>query len=216
VSGTIHHARRALTLLAATDHFWRGNAALFLGLAQWASGDLEAAYGSMTESVTNQRQAGSHYFETFGMVVLGDIRMAQGRLHDAHRHYKQALQRVSAGTTAQGSQVIQGPVALYAGLGDLFREWGDLETAAQYLASGQEVVARAVLPGSAYRLSCALARLSAAQDDLDGALDQLDEAERRYQRAAVPDVAPIAVLRARSGCGRAGGMRRWGGRTNVG
>jgi LuxR family maltose regulon positive regulatory protein len=131
------------------------------------------------------------------MVVLGDIRMAQGRLRDAHRHYEQALQRVSAGTTAQGSQVIQGPVALYAGLGDLFREWGDLETAAQYLASGQEVVARAVLPGSAYRLSCALARLSAAQGDLDGALDHLDEAERRYQRAAVPDVAPIAALRAR-------------------
>jgi LuxR family maltose regulon positive regulatory protein len=197
VSGTIHHARRALTLLAEQDHFWRGNAALFLGLAQWASGDLAAAYGSMTASVTHQRQAGSHYFETFGMVALADIRMAQGRLHDAHRHYEQALQRVSAGTPDQDTQVIQGPVALYAGLGDLFREWGDLDTAAQYLAAGQEVVARAVLPGNAYRLSCALARLSAAQGDLDGALDHLAEAERRYQRAAVPDVAPIAAIRAR-------------------
>ena len=43
VSGTVKYARQALDLLPEDDYFERGVAAALLGLAYWASGDLEAA-----------------------------------------------------------------------------------------------------------------------------------------------------------------------------
>ena len=46
---TIHHAQRALTLLAHDQHYWLGLTSLFLGLAQWANGDLDRTFRSFTE-----------------------------------------------------------------------------------------------------------------------------------------------------------------------
>jgi LuxR family maltose regulon positive regulatory protein len=43
VRGTLKYGRRALDLLAEGDHLQRGIVAALLGLAYWASGDLEAA-----------------------------------------------------------------------------------------------------------------------------------------------------------------------------
>jgi LuxR family maltose regulon positive regulatory protein len=197
LTDTVEHAHHALCLLGDTDHFWRGNTALFLGLAQWGNGDFEEAHQRITESVDSQRRSGSHYFEMFGTVLLGDIRAAQGRLQDAHAHYVRAKRLIApdASTRPERPSLVQGPVALYTGLADLYREWGDLEAANHCLQLGESVVEQAVLPGNAYRLACAAARVKAAQGDLDGALRQLDEAERLWQPSAVPDLRPIPALR---------------------
>jgi LuxR family maltose regulon positive regulatory protein len=61
---------------------------------------------------------------------------------------------------------------------------------------GREVVDHAILPGSAYRLWCEMARLQATQGEFELALDYLHEAEHVYQPAAVPDIYPIDALRA--------------------
>lgn len=195
---TVEHAHRALQLLGDGDHFWRGNTALFLGLAQWGSGNFEAAYRSVAASVDSQHKAGSHYFETFGTVMLGDIRAAQGRLRDAHDYYQQALRLVSpdAPTVEASPSLVQGPIALYTGLAEIHREWNDLHAADHHLRSGGEVVEQAILPGNAYRLAAAAARVRSAQGDFEGALHQLDEAERLWQPSAVPDLRPIPALRA--------------------
>jgi LuxR family maltose regulon positive regulatory protein len=44
IPGTVTYARRALDLLPEDDHLVRGAAAALLGLASWASGDLETAH----------------------------------------------------------------------------------------------------------------------------------------------------------------------------
>ena len=98
--------------------------------------------------------------------------MAQGRLNEAGRSYEQALQLA----IAKGEPVLQGTTDLYVGLCELSREQGDLEAAAQHLLKGKDLVEQSVSPGSEYRLSAAMARLKAAQRDLDGALDLLQEA----------------------------------------
>jgi LuxR family maltose regulon positive regulatory protein len=54
-----------------------------------------------------------------------------------------------------------------------------------------------VLTGWQYRLCIAEAGIKEAQGDLTGALDLLDEAERLYVRTPLPDVRPIAALKAR-------------------
>ena len=55
-------------------------------------------------------------------IALADIRIAQGRLHEAMRTYEQALQRASE----QGAPVLRGTADMYVGMSELHREQNDL------------------------------------------------------------------------------------------
>ena len=59
VPATVKNARRALDLLPEGDHYWRGIAAMFLGLAYWTSGDLEAASRSLANAIASFQMAGN-------------------------------------------------------------------------------------------------------------------------------------------------------------
>lgn len=197
----IQHAQHALDLLAENDHYWRGTTGLLLGLAHWAGGSLDDAVEAIRASIASQRRAKNHYFQIFGMVILANIRVAQGRLQEAHRQYQQALQRVSVAKNrpsspakAQDTASTFGSLALYVGLSELHYQWGDLDAALTYVETGQAALEQAVLPDSVYRLWVVRARIAAARGHLDEALNHLFEAERRYQRAAVPDFRPLDAL----------------------
>ncbi|KAA3662488.1 MAG: helix-turn-helix transcriptional regulator [Chloroflexi bacterium] len=192
--GTIKNAQRAMDLLSENDHYWRGTTALFLGMAQWTSGDLESAYQMITEGIASQRKANNHYFQVYGTVILADIRVAQGRLREALSTYEKALQLASSRVSIDGTGVT---VNLYVGLGNLYREWNKLETALQHLLIGQAASERVVIPGSEYRLHAAIACIKEAQGDLDSALNLIQEAERTFQPAALPDLRPISAIKAR-------------------
>jgi LuxR family maltose regulon positive regulatory protein len=74
------------------------------GLASWASGDLESAHRTYGEGMLSLQRAG-HISDVLGCAItLADIRIAQGRLHDATRTYEQALQLA----TAHGPSVLRG------------------------------------------------------------------------------------------------------------
>jgi LuxR family maltose regulon positive regulatory protein len=90
-----------------------------------------------------------------------------------------------------------GTVDLYRGLGELYVERGDLEAAAQHLLTSQKMGEQTTLTDWPYRLCVSQARLKEAQGDLDGALALLDEAERVHIRSPLPDVRPVAALKAR-------------------
>ncbi|MGH2487842.1 MAG: LuxR C-terminal-related transcriptional regulator, partial [Ktedonobacterales bacterium] len=77
------------------------------------------------------------------------------------------------------------------------RERNDLRAATRRLLDSQELGEHAGLPQNPYRWRVAMARIREAQGDLDGALDLLDEAERRYVGDFFPNVRPIAALAAR-------------------
>ena len=187
------HARRALDLLPDDDHLWRGAAASLLGIAYWTSGDLEAAYRSFADGVSHQQMTGHVRFQIAVTYILADIRIAQGRLHEAVRTYEQSLQVA----TEQGEPV-WGTANLYVGLSELHRERGDLEAAKQHLLRSKELGEHVVgLPETRYRWYVAMARIKEAQGDLDGALDLLDEAERQYVESPDPDVRPVAALKTR-------------------
>jgi LuxR family maltose regulon positive regulatory protein len=193
VPGTVKYARRALDLSPEGDHLGRGPAAALLGLAQWASGDLEAAHRALTDAMAGFQMAGNIVFALSGTYALADIRVAQGRLNEAVSTYELSLQLA----TKQGEPVLRGTGDLYLGLSDLHREQGDLEAATQYLLKSEELGEQAALPDWPYRVCRVQARLKEAQGDLAGALDLLDEAERLYYRSPVPDVRPIAALKTR-------------------
>jgi LuxR family maltose regulon positive regulatory protein len=191
--GTVKYAQQALDLLPEDDHIGRGPAAALLGLAQLANGELEAAHRDLAEALANFQSAGNLLFAISGVFVLADIRITQGRLHEAIRTYEQSLRLA----TEQGGPVLRGTADMVLGLGELHYEQGDLEAATQHLLRSKELGEQAAQAQYPYRWCLAQARIKEAQGDLEGALDLLDEAERRYIRSPIPDVRPLAALKAR-------------------
>jgi LuxR family maltose regulon positive regulatory protein len=191
--GTVRHARQALELSPADDHLGRASAAALMGLASWASGDLEAGHSGYAECMAGLRRAG-HIADTFGCAIaLADIRRTQGRLGEAMRTYEQALQRA----TQQGEPVLRGTADMYVGMSEVHRERDDLPAATQQLLCSQELGEHIGLPQNRYRWRVAMARIREAEGDLAGALDLLDEAERLYVGDFFPNVRPVPALGAR-------------------
>jgi LuxR family maltose regulon positive regulatory protein len=139
------------------------------------------------------QMAGNILWAISGTFVMADIRVAQGRLHEAVSTYEQSLQLA----TEHGEPVLRGTADLYLGLSVLHREQGDQEAATQHLLRSEELGEQAALADWQYRWCLAQARIKEAQGDLDGALDLLHEAERLYFRNPTPDVRPVAALKTR-------------------
>jgi LuxR family maltose regulon positive regulatory protein len=190
---SVTYGRRALELLPPGDHLRRGPAAALLGLAQWATGDLEHAYQTLADAMSDFQKIGNLHFAISGTYGLADIRIVQGRLRQAVKIYTQVLQLA----LAQGEPLLRGTADLYLGLSELYLEQGDLEAATRHLLRSEELGEQAGLPDWRYRMCRAQARFRSAQGDLAGALDLLDQAERHYRRTPVPDLRPLAALKAR-------------------
>jgi len=207
VPETVTYARRALELVPEEDHLGRGAATALLGLAYWTSGDLETAHRTYAEGMARVHKAGHLSDAISGAIARADIRIAQGRLHEAMRTYEQALQLA----TEQGEPVLRGTADLYVGMSELHREQNDLHAAMQCLLSSKELGERTGLPQNRSRWCVAMARIREAQGDLDGALDLLHEAERLYMRDFFPNVRPVAALktRVRVAQGRLGEALGW-------
>jgi len=193
IPGTVKYGQRALDLLPEGDYLRRGPAAALLGLAQWASGDLEAAYRALADAMAGFQKVGNLHFAISVTYGLADIRMVQGRLREAVRCYAQALQLA----LHQGEPPLGGTADLYLGLSELHREQGNLEVAREHLLRSEELGEQAALPDWRYRLCRVQARFRETQGDLAGALELLDEAGRRYYRTPLPDVRPLAALKTR-------------------
>jgi LuxR family maltose regulon positive regulatory protein len=193
IPDTVRYASRVLELPEA-DSFRHSQASMLLGMTYWASGDLEAANRVFADYTMKLRTAGNIPDAISTTVVLADIRLALGRLHEAIRTIEQLLQFIMD----QGEPISLDTADLHRGLSELYLEQGDLEAAAQHLQRSKELGEKAELPVWRYRWSIAQARLNETQGDLDGALGLLDEAERLYIRTPLPNLRPISAMKART------------------
>jgi LuxR family maltose regulon positive regulatory protein len=192
IPDTVRYARRALEFPEA-DPFRHSQGSMLLGMACWASGDLEAA-GRVFADYTMKLRAAGNIPDAIGTtVVLADIRLGLGRLRQAICTTEQLLQFVMD----QGEPISPDTADLHRELSELYLEQGNLEAAAQHLQKSRELGEKADLLVWRYRWSIAQARLNETQDDLGGALDLLNEAERLYIRTPLPDGRPIAAMKAR-------------------
>ncbi|MCI0519177.1 MAG: helix-turn-helix transcriptional regulator, partial [Chloroflexi bacterium] len=189
----VENARQALDLAPEDAHLMLGGATSVLGLAAWASGDLETARRMTADGIANVRLAGYISSAIGGAIVLADIQIAQGRLHEAMTTYERALQWAMA----PGAPIMRGAADMYVGMSDLHREHNDLKTATQHLLTSQALGEHAGLSSNPYRWCATMARIREAQGDLDGALDLLDKAERLYNSNFSPNVRPLATRKVR-------------------
>jgi LuxR family maltose regulon positive regulatory protein len=190
---TMQYARLALELAPEGDHLRRGPAAGLLGLAYWRTGDLEAAHRWYSECLTSLFSVG-YLADTLGVAIsLADLRIEQGRLNDALRTYEQALER----TGGHGGPAIRGTPDMHVGMAGPLIERNDLVAANRHLVTSQELGEHLGLEQNRYRSRLALARMAEARGDPDAALDLLDEAGRQHVSDFLPNLRPVAALKAR-------------------
>jgi LuxR family maltose regulon positive regulatory protein len=117
---------------------------------------------------------------------LARLREREGRLHDAKAIFEQAL---ALATDRQG-RALPAAADVLIGLGDLWREWNDLQAAERYLQEGIELAGQwrklGAIPGY-----LSLARIRQALGDVDGAQSAMQEAQ---ELAAASDATQIDDL----------------------
>ena len=187
------HARKVLELAREDDEFPRGAASSLLGLASWASGDLETAYRMFADGMSYLQKVGFISDVIGGSVTLADIRITQGRLREAMSIYERGLELA----TKQGAPALRGAADMHVGMSGLYYERNELNIAEQHLLKSKELGEFNGLPKNPYRWRVAMAQIRETQGDLDGALDLLDEAEKLYMGDFSPNVRPISALKAR-------------------
>lgn len=190
---SMKHAGKVLELAREDDDFPRGAASSLLGLASWTDGDLKTAHQMYSDGMAHLHKVGFISDVVGGSVVQADIRIIQGRLHEAMSIYERGLQLA----TKQGTSVLRGAADMHVGMSDLYCEHNDLDTAEQHLIKSKELGELNGLPKNPYRWRVAMARIQGVQGDLDGALDLLNEAEPLYVGDFAPNVRPIQALKAR-------------------
>lgn len=193
VDETIRHARRVLDLAPEDDFLRRGGAATLTGLAYWTRGDLEEARQLYTDGMPLLQRAGNITDVIGCALALADIHIAQGRLRDAMRIYEQALQLAAD----QGMPTMRGTADMLVGMSELYRDQNDLQAATQALMRSKAQGEHTGLPQNRYRWYASMAGIRQAEGDLNGALELLNEAERRYAGDFSPNVRPIAAMKAR-------------------
>jgi LuxR family maltose regulon positive regulatory protein len=193
VPAIVSHARRALDLAGADDHFVRGAAGGFLGLAAWASGNVQEALSTFSEAVRSLHAAGNLVDELDSTVVLGDMWISAGRPHRARRLYERALETA----TGAGEPYPRATADLHVGLAERDRELDDLVSAEEHLETARVLGERGSITENRHRWYVAMAQVRVATGDHASAKQLLDRAQKLYRPGSYPDLRPIAAMQAR-------------------
>jgi len=144
-------------------------------LAYQVSGDVTPAKERPLQgAIASFRASGAPIALLNGINHLARMRTLQGRLRAAVATYEEAAEVASG---RYGARDLVNGAAYYAGLGDIHREWNELDTAETHLRRGTDLVAGAIMVEAdvATHGYLSLARLQQARGRLDDALATLQE-----------------------------------------
>jgi LuxR family transcriptional regulator, maltose regulon positive regulatory protein len=187
------YAATTRELSAETEPLLHAQATVLAGVSHWATGALEAAYSAFAAWVEQTRAAGNLAFALASGFYLAEIRLAQGQLREAARLYRQFLNLVPPDHEA----LRMAAPHLHLGLAVIAHEQGDAQAATLHLHTSKEQGEQAALIDWPFRWCLAQARIEESSGNWEVALDLLDAAERRYLPNPVPDLRPVAALKAR-------------------
>jgi LuxR family maltose regulon positive regulatory protein len=167
-------ARRALSLLPVGEVRVRNYAAIRLGDALRAAGELEAAGAAYEEAAEMGRARGHIYGRLAGMVMHARVRSEQGSLREAYEAFRQTMRLLEE----EGLELSPAAGVVHVGMADLCYERDDLDGTERELEWGVELAERTGDVGTVVWAYVALSRAMLARGDGDGALDVARRAER--------------------------------------
>ncbi|MBN1487763.1 MAG: hypothetical protein JW981_08990 [Anaerolineae bacterium] len=188
ISHALELAQEALEQLGEGDMLLRNLATWILGLCHMIDGNLATSTQTLEKVAQTSYKAGNVMVAVMVLCNIAELSMHQAQLHQAQKIYQQAI---GWATDEQGQLL---PVAGEAlmGLGRLFYQWNDLETATHYVLEGIELTRQWGETG-AMDGYITLSHIKQAQGDMDGARDVLQEAEKLALRTDTTELDDILV-----------------------
>jgi LuxR family maltose regulon positive regulatory protein len=165
-------AQQALGYLPGSNPFScsiRSVTTIILGDISWMKGNLEQARYAYEEAVHLSRSADNVYLTIITTSNLADVLMELGKIHLAGRLYSEILE---VPMRPDGSR-LPWLGRVYAGLGKVFYEWNNLETAMQYAGQCIELSQQWKDFGLLAKGYAILARLEYALDNPDKAKEAI-------------------------------------------
>ena len=190
---TVKCAELALQIIPEGDIVRRAMAINILEVTHWACGNLESAVRGIGDWMRSMTQLGNHVFVVASALAVAEMMVSLGRLSDAERTYQDALQLAAQ----HGPEAEHITAHHHLGLSMIYRQRGDDSLAAHHLSRASESGLQTTLVDWLYRWHVAQAQLKEAVGDLETALALLDDAKQVYIQTLVPDLRPIAALKAR-------------------
>jgi LuxR family maltose regulon positive regulatory protein len=167
-------ARRALALLPDSETHVRNYAAVRLGDALRAVGDLAAADEAYAEAAEIDRAARQTYARLAGMGPHARVRAERGRLREADEAFRRALRLL----TEEGFELSPAAGVVHIGTADLLYERDDLDGAERALERGVGLAERTGDVSTLVWAYVTLSRVKRARGDEGGALERARQAER--------------------------------------
>ncbi|MBN1122659.1 MAG: tetratricopeptide repeat protein [Anaerolineae bacterium] len=164
-------ARQALEMLTADRVFLRSVVTFSLGMSNMLGGDFEAAIETLTESSLSSQKAGNPMIAVTAIAHVAEIAVMQGQLHRA----RELAEKAADMAVDEYGRTLPVQSLAFSGLGELFREWNELDTAAAYLQEGIELAGEWATIG-AVEGYVTLARVRQAQGNEEGACQAIEEA----------------------------------------
>ncbi len=190
--GEVRHAtqlaRRAYALLSEEDAFLRSMGSWFVGLTQLFGQDPSTADRALTESIDLGTTAGSPLTTLLSIFVRGHLEILRGHLRQAEALFREGQQLGEPENASPDVILSSASPALslvYQGLGNIHREWNNLETAERYLTRGIELAQRWGNGEVLIDTYVILARVKHAQGELLSAEKAMRQAERIVQSGRV-------------------------------
>jgi LuxR family maltose regulon positive regulatory protein len=189
VSRMIDQAHQALDQLPEHNVRLRGLVSWSLGVAYWLRDEVMTASQAFAEArALSQRADNIHAVMIFSS-DLAYMQVLQGQLHRAAHTCEQALQLASErfGWLPSMGQV-------HVAVGELLREWNDLEAATRHLMHGLELDEQIGNVGKLLRGYLALGRVKQALGEPEAAWEMMQQAEQLAQRHRhLPQLVALAA-----------------------
>jgi LuxR family maltose regulon positive regulatory protein len=189
---TRQHAKAAIELAAPADDLTRAGAWVLSALASWSTGELDEALRAYSAGMDGLLRAGNLSDLLGSSIAVADIELTQGHLGRALATFEHGLQLVF-----REPGVVRGTPDMYVGMSRILLERDDVLGAVRLVLRSQELGEHLGLPQNAYRWRRVLALASARKDDLEGALELVDQAQAVHFADFSPDVTPLPALKAR-------------------
>jgi LuxR family transcriptional regulator, maltose regulon positive regulatory protein len=172
IPGSIALSRRALEILPEEQILFKSLAADNLGMCYVLIGDMPSAIQAFDEVVRMAEGSGNTMMAAAALSNLAGLQFVQGQLRGAWENF----QKILVLTTDAGGRRLPVAGKALSGLGELAREWNDLEAAASYLTEAVELLSQFVEIGVVF-CYLSLARVKHAQDNWESAWQLLGKAQ---------------------------------------